>query len=589
MDNKESGYVQMETTKVLVSVCVPAYNGLKFLDRFIHSFLAQMLQETELIVVDNLSDDGTYERMQVYASAFPERIRIYRLEEHAPGPAAGRNEAIRHAQGEYIYICDCDDVILPHALQKLWEAAQENRADVVVGNAYIVYGNKAGYGRPKTYGKIVEAGLLEEEHVFDAGVEFWRRLIHKSLLERMGPITEGVIYDDIAYTPPLMSYAQKVWAIKEYLYYYFRRADSTGGGVKEEICVGTVISEKWAMDHCNPKNSAGVERYVAERIKGNLHGRWQMQDIFIEELREFWPRFENNQLITEDTKMAEVFEYYLGFPTGKVPSNVFLNGFDRSYSPEELEEWQATALAGGCQIMVLNSETCDLTEKPWMQELFREGKTRFLAQYFGLKRICRDGGIFIDNCLKLNTCFNMLLYHSGFVGLLTNRALSSYVFGGQAGNPFFERVLQTYQSDALLKNTVSIGERFRQLLWAEYQSHDHFARDFYHAFPVVVLMPSYFSVLVPSVRNISEIDVSLLDPMQDDIEQVRIDCATAMKLAVEKMTVQRYRTGQSRIDRVWNRVKYTFPMRVLRKILWTTKALADKILASFKAKKEVEE
>jgi len=97
-----------------VSVIVPTYNRAHSLPRTVESVLSQTLEDLELIIVDDASDDDT---ASVVASYDDDRIRFFEHDENQ-GASAARNTGIEHAEGEYMAFLDSDDVWLPTKLEK---------------------------------------------------------------------------------------------------------------------------------------------------------------------------------------------------------------------------------------------------------------------------------------------------------------------------------------------------------------------------------------------------------------------------------------------------------------------------------------
>ena len=56
----------MATSNISLSVIIPVYNTVKYLDECIDSLLNQSLKNIELIFVDNGSQDGCYERLREF-------------------------------------------------------------------------------------------------------------------------------------------------------------------------------------------------------------------------------------------------------------------------------------------------------------------------------------------------------------------------------------------------------------------------------------------------------------------------------------------------------------------------------------------
>lgn len=67
--------------KPLVSIVLPVYNGEKYLRESLDSILAQTMQDWELIVVDDCSQDTTPQILADYAAS-DSRIRVMRNAEN---------------------------------------------------------------------------------------------------------------------------------------------------------------------------------------------------------------------------------------------------------------------------------------------------------------------------------------------------------------------------------------------------------------------------------------------------------------------------------------------------------------------------
>lgn len=117
-----------------VSVIVPMYNVEKYVRICIDSILQQTFQDFEIILVDDASPDGCFELCQkLYGNN--DKVKFVRHEKNLGlGPA--RNTGIKHASGKYVYFVDSDDYILPEALEKFYDTAEKNNAQVVHANGW---------------------------------------------------------------------------------------------------------------------------------------------------------------------------------------------------------------------------------------------------------------------------------------------------------------------------------------------------------------------------------------------------------------------------------------------------------------------
>lgn len=93
-------------TNSSVTVIIPAYNRREFINQTVDSVLNQTYQNFELIVVDDGSDDGTYEKLEEYG----DKITLLTHEGHQnKGQSESINYGLSRADGTYIIVLDSDD------------------------------------------------------------------------------------------------------------------------------------------------------------------------------------------------------------------------------------------------------------------------------------------------------------------------------------------------------------------------------------------------------------------------------------------------------------------------------------------------
>jgi glycosyltransferase involved in cell wall biosynthesis len=102
----------VENARSRISVIIPCHNAAPYIGATIQSVLAQTLPATEILVVDDGSDDDSL----AVLAGFGERLRVF--SQPNGGPAAARNQAISHATGDFIAFLDSDDLWEPEKLAR---------------------------------------------------------------------------------------------------------------------------------------------------------------------------------------------------------------------------------------------------------------------------------------------------------------------------------------------------------------------------------------------------------------------------------------------------------------------------------------
>ena len=127
----------------LVSVVIPMRNESGWIDRCLGSVLAQdwPAQRMEILVVDGMSDDGSYEKVLAMAASDP-RIRVFRNPSRIV--PSSLNIAIEAARGDIIARVDAHTVLEPDYLRRGVEVLARTRADNVGGPMVSVGGGITG-------------------------------------------------------------------------------------------------------------------------------------------------------------------------------------------------------------------------------------------------------------------------------------------------------------------------------------------------------------------------------------------------------------------------------------------------------------
>lgn len=114
----------------ILSIIIPVYNDEKHISRCIDSCLKQDLQsnEYEIIIVNDGSDDRTFEIAQNYASS---HCNIKIVTTINQGVCMARNTGMKEAAGEFLWFIDSDDYIKPNCLHHLIETAKTNDLDLM--------------------------------------------------------------------------------------------------------------------------------------------------------------------------------------------------------------------------------------------------------------------------------------------------------------------------------------------------------------------------------------------------------------------------------------------------------------------------
>lgn len=206
-----------------VSVVIPAYNAARYLPDCIESVLAQTYRDTEVIVVDDGSTDGTAGVLDGYPS-----VRVVSKENG--GTASAINAGIGAMTGEWFKVVGADDVIYPNCLADLARANASLGPDyrvIPVMSIRIVYidGTEWMSGYDCNHMTTFEQGVRQLDHFIGGGAE---SMFHRSVFERVGTLNASLRFaEDYDHSLRLLLlHKYRFWHIPRPVYEYRIRTAS---------------------------------------------------------------------------------------------------------------------------------------------------------------------------------------------------------------------------------------------------------------------------------------------------------------------------------------------------------------------------
>jgi glycosyltransferase involved in cell wall biosynthesis len=92
-----------------LSICIPTYNQIQFIDKAVTSALNQQFDDLEVVVSDNHCTDGTSEYLRDLHDG---RLRVVQPAEHVE-VAVNHNFCAEQSRGRYLTFLASDNVLLP--------------------------------------------------------------------------------------------------------------------------------------------------------------------------------------------------------------------------------------------------------------------------------------------------------------------------------------------------------------------------------------------------------------------------------------------------------------------------------------------
>ena len=111
----------------MISVCIATYNGEKYLRKQLDSILNQLEYNDEVIISDDGSSDET---LNIISSYNDKRIHVFHNKgEH--GVVKNFENGLNHVLGDYIFLCDQDDIWKSNKVQVVLNELKDAKKDVI--------------------------------------------------------------------------------------------------------------------------------------------------------------------------------------------------------------------------------------------------------------------------------------------------------------------------------------------------------------------------------------------------------------------------------------------------------------------------
>lgn len=165
----------------MISVAMTTYNGEKFIREQLESIEGQELSVDEVVILDDASSDSTVELIQKFMKETSLNIRLYINKENR-GYIKNFRKAIEKTKGEYIFLCDQDDIWYKDKTKVMISIMKKNNVGVLFTQYDIIDGKGIR--------------LDNNEYRINGEKKYGDNLIQKITLERMvyGNIAPGCTY-----------------------------------------------------------------------------------------------------------------------------------------------------------------------------------------------------------------------------------------------------------------------------------------------------------------------------------------------------------------------------------------------------------
>lgn len=219
----------------MISIIVPIYNVVEYLEKCVQSIFNQTFQDFELLLIDDGSTDGSGLLADELAAQDSRAISLHKMN---GGLSDARNYGLLHASGKYVTFIDSDDWIDRDYLSYLYSAITTYKADISTCYYQTCSGKKQTPWRtPAARIDCIDSreallSLLYDEEI---SVSAPGKLYARSLFESGIEYPLGMHFEDVDTTWRLIAASTKLAVGHRPLYNYVMRDNSIVHNVDNTI------------------------------------------------------------------------------------------------------------------------------------------------------------------------------------------------------------------------------------------------------------------------------------------------------------------------------------------------------------------
>lgn len=210
-----------------LSIIIPVYNVEQWISCCLESCLRQDRLQTdyEIIIVNDGTKDRSIDIVQEYMNKYK---NIHIIHQENKGLSGARNTGLQNANGKYVWFVDSDDFVESNCLDDLLSFAEKESLDVLCFGLNLFYEN----------GQIGSYTIQFEKEKFPyKGTDFisqvkmppaaWVAIYRKEfLINNQLYFLEGVLHEDMEFTPKAYCLAKRIAFVNQAVYYYRQRSGS---------------------------------------------------------------------------------------------------------------------------------------------------------------------------------------------------------------------------------------------------------------------------------------------------------------------------------------------------------------------------
>lgn len=289
-----------------VTIGIPLYNAGKYIRKTMEVALEQSFRSIEYLIIDDCGTDNSMEIIKELQEKHPrgKDIRIVAHEKNK-GVAAARNSILKESTGKYLFFLDSDDFITPDCIEKLYNAARENDAEVVYASYKEKWENRSDEGTDfklphQVFTKEDELATFANQNLHQTLRSFvWNVLYNLAFLRSNKATFQPVrVWEDLLFYYDIVPLVKRAVLLSDVTYVYVKREGSLSQyHSRDTIPVTEILEHIEIREYCKKQCMELTGKpYFANLITKTMKICLDTAGVAVEKRKFFVPRLSSSEI-----------------------------------------------------------------------------------------------------------------------------------------------------------------------------------------------------------------------------------------------------------------------------------------------------
>lgn len=333
----------LPTKKPLLSVILPNYNKIPYIENCLKSILMQSMQDFELIIIDDTSTDGSYTILQDYADLYS-KIRLYRMNFNSKQSIC-RNIGIDLSRGDYIIFVDSDDKVEEGFFEESVALIKDKKPDVIffASNIEDVSGNTVYSIKTQENMHLNSSECVKKYFSGEISPEPWSKVYRLDFIKSHNiRFIEHVHHQDQHFTYSIVNRLCSAIMSPKISYTAIKTPNSTS---RPNIYTYTYIHSGFLLQKhfsdCFDIADISDRNYILK------HARWHMENIFLPAIYAYHQAINTVPIKIEDFNLLQkslnfikmvLIDFSKKYDELKLNKNIFITSPSNNYIKYKYKE-----------------------------------------------------------------------------------------------------------------------------------------------------------------------------------------------------------------------------------------------------------